>query len=125
MMTNNIVEEKIKEIENEIDKILQKVEQRINELEKVKNKDIKTIKKIDDLKEQISYLKYVEEMIKMSIEVAQGKEFFIRDISDTMILVDNIYLKYYEGEEEGIRVVFSLGGKVIGQTKIKSISLIY
>jgi len=39
-------------------------------LERVKNKDIKTIKKIEDLKEQISHLKYVEEMIKMSIEVA-------------------------------------------------------
>jgi len=42
-----------------------------------------------------------------------------------MILVDFIHLKYFEGEDEGIRVVFSLGGKIIGQSKIRSISLIY
>ena len=125
MMTNNIVEEKKKEIDNEINIILEKVGQRINELERTKNKDIKTIRKIEDLKEQIRYLKHVEEMIKMTIEVVQGKEFFIKDLSDTMILIDNVHLKYFEGEEEGIRVIFSLGGKTIGQTKIRSISLIY
>ena len=125
MMTNNIVEEKKKEIDNEINIILEKVGQRINELERTKNKDIKTIKKIEDLKEQIRYLKHVEEMIKMTIEVVQGKEFFIKDLSDTMILVDNIHLKYFEGEDEGIRVIFIIGGKIIGQTRIKSISLVY
>jgi len=125
MITNNIVEEKKKEIDNEINIILEKVGQRINELERTKNKDIKTIRKIEDLKEQIRYLKHVEEMIKMTIEVVQGKEFFIKDLSDTMILIDNVHLKYFEGEEEGIRVIFSLGGKTIGQTKIRSISLIY
>jgi len=124
-MTNNIVEEKKKEIDNEINIILEKVGQRIKELERTKNKDIKTIKKIEDLKEQIRYLKHVEEMIKMTIEVVQGKEFFITDLSDTMILVDNVHLKYFEGEDEGIRVIFSLGGKIIGQTRIKSISLVY
>ena len=125
MMTNNIVEEKKKEIDNEINIILEKVGQRIKELERTKNKDIKTIKKIEDLKEQIRYLKHVEEMIKMTIEVVQGKEFFITDLSGTMILVDNVHLKYFEGEDEGIRVIFSLGGKIIGQTRIKSISLVY